>query len=472
MPTHKLQLFLSDAKQRIPKGEGAFNKVLEDFGLWGGTSNNLNTYYPGLNVNEDVVPKDEDFIRVPFRMLSATIVAGGTWRSTNFAKGNVLKKSRQKLVGKPVYIDHDTDTVSNVVGVIESVKYTEAFVDSKGTAVPGGIDGIIKIDAKSNPKIARAVLSNPPLIGSVSVTVLYDWQPSHTMDNADDFERNIGKMIDDKMVTRVATDIKDYYEISLVWLGADPYAKILKDGEPQHIDTSSAFPDSFAKEYYENEKKYHAELSLKAEKNIYLLNNKSGKPSDPEGNSPDNTDKNDRTMNLKALLEKLGVSKVEELSLDGVVITEKESYDALQTKADSVEALTTEKETLQGQVDTLTTEKEDLQGQVDTLTTDNAKLKEQSDAYNKELEAKRAEALRLYKLGTEKEDASIVALINESEGDTLAALTTQYKGIAVAKLGKSAVTGTEGGTEEPAAEATGDSLDSLREAYGKSSMNL
>jgi hypothetical protein len=74
-------------------------------------------------------------------------------------------------------------------------------------------------------------------------------------------------MIDGEMVRRIAIEIDDYYESSLVWLGADPYAKMLdKNGEVVNIDRSSVVlskdnggtydKDPYKKFYKENKKFY------------------------------------------------------------------------------------------------------------------------------------------------------------------------------------------------------------------------
>lgn len=194
---------------------------------------------------ENIV-KDEDYVYASFRFLSATVVGGGTWKSTDFTQPNVLAKATKKLLNKQVYKDHATYSVDNIVGVVVDVKYTEEFVSPEGEVIPAGIDGIVRIDAKANPKIARQVSSNPPEIQSCSATPVFNFTPSHEFKDRDgnfdyyEFRYKVGTEIDGKEVRRIVTDIVDFMELSLVSFGADPYSKQLDaNGTPMNIDRKS-----------------------------------------------------------------------------------------------------------------------------------------------------------------------------------------------------------------------------------------
>jgi len=207
-------------------------KQLEQFGFFGSSSDS-NKFYPGLDVNSDVIPQESDFVRVPFRLLTATIVGAGTWKATDFSNESVLRGSMNDLNKKPVYKDHETD-IDNWVGIVDGVTW-----EGSKNGVPAGINGVISIDAVVAPKIARGVLQN--IIFSNSVTVEFEWTPSHTFSESYEFENRIGTLHEDgTMVRRVVTEIKNYHESSLVWLGADPYAKMIDgDGNLIHIDKSA-----------------------------------------------------------------------------------------------------------------------------------------------------------------------------------------------------------------------------------------
>ena len=199
---------------------------VESFGLFGG-SNNFNTYYPDLKA-EDLIPKDGDFVEPVYRLLSNCIVAKNSY-PTEFP-ADVLKASMKLLVGQSVYPNHD-DEVGNEVGAIKSVFWEEAHTQD-GIPIPAGINGVLRIDAKSNPKIARGIMMDPPSIHSNSVTVMFAWKPSHEYENIYDFYDHIGTMHSDgTMVRRIVTEIEAYLETSLVPHGADVYAQLIKNGK-------------------------------------------------------------------------------------------------------------------------------------------------------------------------------------------------------------------------------------------------
>lgn len=216
-----------------------------NFGMFG----NDPKYYDNVR---DITPKPEDFVEVPFRLLSATIVGGGTWKATDFSDERILRKSAPKLDGVPLYKDHETD-LDNWVGLVNGVKWTKEFTDDSGMTIPAGIDGIVAIDKVTNPKVARGVLSGA--IFSNSVTVDFDWEMSHPFESEYDFFNRLGEEgSDGKMIRRIVVGINDYHESSLVWLGADPFAKAIDvDGNHKNVDISSVY--SYAKLSYSKKNK-------------------------------------------------------------------------------------------------------------------------------------------------------------------------------------------------------------------------
>lgn len=206
------------------------------------------------NTVDDITPKPEDFIEQPFRLLSATVVGGGTWKATDFSDERVLRGSMSKLDGVPLYKEHETD-LDNWVGLVNGVKWAKGFTDSAGLEIPAGIDGIVAIDKVTNPKVARGVLAGA--IHSNSVTVDFDWEMSHTFENEFDFFNRIGEIgSDGKMIRRIVVAINDYHESSLVWLGADPFAKAINaDGDHKMVDIASVY--SFTKQAFTKQSKIY-----------------------------------------------------------------------------------------------------------------------------------------------------------------------------------------------------------------------
>src|SRR5690606_30627173 len=143
----------------------------------------------------------------------------------------VLQKSMSLLVGQTVNADHET-MIGNALGAVRDVQWQESYV-SAGKKVPAGFNAELRIDGKSNPRIARAINSDPPSIHSTSVTVEFEWEQSHPKLPAHEFWSKLGTL-DEKgqLIRRIVTGIRRYHEISLVSHGADPYAQLIKkDGK-------------------------------------------------------------------------------------------------------------------------------------------------------------------------------------------------------------------------------------------------
>jgi hypothetical protein len=391
---------------------------------------------PGAN---KWTPKEEDLIRVPFRALSATIVAGGTWRTTDFTDESMLRRSLNKIVGKSAFTEHWQYT-SNCIGAVESSKWSEMRFMDGGKKVPAGIDVVYLINAKLNEDLASNLLMTPPGIYSNSVTVEFEWEPSHDdFADEDGFMRSIGQVhADGRMVARKVTDIIDYHESSILWLGADPFAKMLdKDGNPINPEFGAAFDQvqGFAKEMYESSKHYCASYSYKKE-GIVLKSEIENTP-----------------VMEKLLLE--FARKILGLAADAEVT---------QAHIDQLKALkfigADEHTKMTGSL-TKVTELEKEVGELRTKGTD-AQLKKQNDDFIIEvaglkkdkgdlelkvtelepfatigktnLEAKRAETIRLYKLTLEegqKEDAVMLETFGKADDKQLNGFLAMFtKGVA------------------------------------------
>lgn len=213
--------------RRVPSGTR-----IEMFGMFG-DGNNANTFYPGLD-KADFMPKPEDMVDIPFRVLSATIVGANSWKATDFTDENILKASMPMQNNQPIFFDHE-QSIPNWLGLTVNPYWQVASSSMDGKPIPAGINATYRIDAKANPKIARGLVLGA--IGSTSTTVKFDWKPSHIFKNSDGIENpsmfydKIGTIdpTDGKMVRRIVTKIHAYHENSLVWLGADPMAKRLDD---------------------------------------------------------------------------------------------------------------------------------------------------------------------------------------------------------------------------------------------------
>lgn len=191
-----------------------------------------------------VIPQQEDFMFFPFRHISATTVGGGSWKATDFSVGNVLKKSTNLLYKKPAYINHNQQ-VGKAVGTIGEPEWVGSYKHTNGFQIPGGIEAPFILDSKLEPELCRQLSSPVSPIDAASVSVFFEWEASHEFEREGDFYWHIGEEIDGTMVRRIVTNIVDYMESSLVYMGADPYARgVGEKGEIVSIDRASAYSKS------------------------------------------------------------------------------------------------------------------------------------------------------------------------------------------------------------------------------------
>lgn len=312
---------------------------VQSLGLFG-SDIDYNTYYPDLKP-EDLVPKDNEFIEPMFRLLSATIVSKNYY-PTDFSLPGVLKNSMNLMLGQTVNCDHATD-IGNAIGSVSKVVWQEAYKDGD-ILIPAGINGILKIDGKSNPRIARGILMEPPSIHSNSVTVQFRWEKSHPDLSDDEFYDKIGTY-DDKgeLIRRMVTEIIRYTETSLVSHGADVYAqKIGEDGKIVNPKYANRVWNSYSEVKTEENNSTH---------NTYYYNN--------------NTNKNQETMKLEEFLAKLFGDNMLSLN-EGEQPTADKALELVRSLIENNSTLSNSETTLKEQVTTLTNEVTSLKASIES----------------------------------------------------------------------------------------------------------
>lgn len=398
---------------------------LEKLGLFDSGSPNYSVYYPDVTP-QDLAPEDSDFIYPVYRLLSEVII-DPKYRAVDFSQTSALKKSMPLLVGQSIYIDHETAT-GTAMGTILEVFWQESYTLG-GKTIPAGINGVLKIDGKSNPRIARSIMMDPPSIHSVSVSINFSWKPSHPEMDENEFRNLLGTFAKDgRRVTKVVDNIRAYLELSLVSHGADPFAKQIRDGKivmathANKIYELSLSADLMKKQPhmminpYGNPLPYeYASMSFKA---IDTVNTNLFNKNKPESN-----------MELQDLIESLGLSaqgiENEETFIAHIQeqLTLAASATGLKTE---VETLTAERDQLQTEVETLTSERDQLQTKVETLSgEENAKL---AVIGNTALASARAEAIKFYRLAKANNiDENIEASINTAELAAANSFTETFK---------------------------------------------
>lgn len=391
---------------------------IAQFGFWGGDID-YNTYYPNMDKSE-LTPKDEEFIEPMFRLLSETIVSKN-WNPTDFGQKGVLKASMKMLLGQTVNCDHETN-IGNAIGAVSQVMWQESYKDGSFT-IPAGINGILKIDGKANPRIARGILMEPPSIHSNSVTVQFKWDKSHPQMEDNEFYQKLGTY-DSKgvMVRRIVTEIVRYLETSLVSHGADSFAqKIGSDGKiinPTFAKRTWAsyeeYRDDKSKQYFFTD--YKSDLTSYQEKD------------DTQGSFNDN-DAKDNQSNEKNSMNELQ-KFLESLFGDNLLTLEEGKEMNQETVVACIQSLVSSRNELQTSVDNLTTEKNSLTEQVTNLNAEVANLKEMATVGKNHIASLREDAVATYKkLMGDNADETIVTMLNaETTGiTTLVSLTKDYQ---------------------------------------------
>ena len=396
-----------------------WNKVsresVQKFGLFS-SDIDYNTYYPNLTA-DDLKPNAEEFIEPMFRLLSATIVSKN-WNPTDFSQPGVLKNSMKYLLGQTVNCDHSTD-VGNAIGSVSQVMWQEAYKDGN-FVIPAGINGVLKIDGKANPRIARGILMNPPSIHSNSVTVQFRWEKSHPDMDECDFYDKLGTYDEHgNMIRRIVTEVVRYLETSLVSHGADTFAqKIGEDGKIINPEFAKRTWSSYS-EYQEDTKKAYYFTDFKSDIDSYQEEN-NDTPSNIINNS---SEKVTKTMNkeLREFLEKLFGDNMLSLS-EGQEITAEIALSA-------VKNLVSSKSDLETQVANLTTEKASLSEQIANKDTQIANLNEMATVGKNHIASLRETTVANYKkLMGDAVDETIVTMLNaETTGlQTLISLNKDY----------------------------------------------
>lgn len=422
---------------------------VEKLGLFG-SDIDYNTYYPNLT-KEDLTPNADEFIEPVFRLLSATIVSKN-WNPTDFSQPGVLKASMRMLLGQTVNCDHSTD-IGNAIGSVSQVMWQEGYKDGN-FMIPAGINGVLKIDGKANPRIARGILMDPPSIHSNSVTVQFKWDKSHPDMDDRDFWDKLGTY-DEKgnMIRKVVTEVVRYLETSLVSHGADSFAqKIGEDGKIINPEFAKRTWTSFA-EYQEDTKKAYYFTDFKEDINSYQENNDT-----PPNNINTNNPLNNNTMNkeLKEFLEKLFGDNLLSLAEGQEVSTE--------LALSAVQSLVNGKKTLETKITNLTTEKDQLTEQITQKDAEIANLTAMSTVGKNYIASLREEVVGNYKkLKGDKVDETIVTMLNaETTGlQTLISLNKDYKAqleekfpLTCSKCGSHDVTRSSSVVEDPKKDDT------------------
>lgn len=396
------------------------NTLVQSYGLFDTASPNYSTYYPDVK-KEDLNPGDDEFINPVFRLLSETIVYKGI--PIDFSRKGVLKKSMPMLLGQTINIDHEI-AVGNAIGAISDTFWQNSYKTQSGVVVPAGINGVLKIDGKSNPRIARGIMMEPPSIHSNSVTVKFRWEPSHEFDEAQEFYDKVGTFNEDgELIRLVVNEITTYSETSLVSHGADVWAQRVKENGQINNPT-------FADDNY----KFSADKPIRDAFSIDYkdLKSLSLDTAIPKGSNNNKTkQKGKDTINMKKFIETFlatfvfGTFEKDEVTeenftekITGVFTAKQAEIDALKLGNDKKDGTIS-----------------DLEADITTKETEITQLGDNKEAFDKIVGNTQKEAIKLYKLAKgDKVEDSIVDLISKADLALATSFANQYKDEADSKF--------------------------------------
>lgn len=167
-------------------------------------------------------PAEGDMVVFPFRAITAAMMPG---ELIDFSHndGKALKASVRMLDNATMFKDHKR-SVSDWVGKVQRTWWSDGE-KIQGKKAPPGIDVEGALDKVKEPDIVRGFHAG--ILKSVSVTLSFAWKKSHAKMTDDEFFDQMGQTVKDDVVRILPTKITKYFELSVVWEGADAYAKTL-----------------------------------------------------------------------------------------------------------------------------------------------------------------------------------------------------------------------------------------------------
>lgn len=351
------------------------------------------------NYDLPLIPTVEDYALFPFRQLSETIVGVDSWKATDFSVEGVLKRSTKLLEGKPAYLNH-VQEVGKEIGTIGETDYQAGYKLGKYD-VPPGIVAPFMIDGKLHPDLVRKMSGPQSAITSCSVSVFFEWEASHEFERPDDFYWHLGEKVENKIVCRRVIKILDYGESSLVWLGADAFAKMLDDdGKIINIDKAALYSmNKFSTiaeiNQYSSGRRFYTFDCLDSEKFLHLsASSKNPEPKTSSSMLPEEVIAF-LAVGLGLTAEDVKANKFDKMKIGTFKIVKSEDFAKMKPEADFTQ-LVTDKAKAETDLAAATTAKTKAETELATLKAETETSKGMVTLGKKILEDNRTEALRVY----------------------------------------------------------------------------
>lgn len=187
----------------------------------------------------EILPREEDLYFLTMRAISQKVIEG-YW--IDYTRPGVLEASVPLLNQQRICVDHCWWKAESAIGAITGSAWDAEGQNSNG--IPG-INIRFFVDSKIAPGIVRRLAYPVPAIHSGSVTVGFEWEPSHPrLMDEDKFWWAMGEEVEGSIVRLIVTNILFYREFSLVYEGADSDAKRLPDDDTDNTDEMKRKKDS------------------------------------------------------------------------------------------------------------------------------------------------------------------------------------------------------------------------------------
>lgn len=174
----------------------------------------------------EILPREEDLYFLTMRAISQKVIED-YW--IDYTRPGVLEASVPLLNSQRICVDHCWWKAESAIGAITSSLWDGQGLNSNG--VPG-INIRFFVDSKIAPGIVRRLAYPVPAIHSGSVTVGFEWEPSHPrLMDEDKFWWVMGEEVEGSIVRLIVTKILFYREFSLVYEGADSDAKRIPESD-------------------------------------------------------------------------------------------------------------------------------------------------------------------------------------------------------------------------------------------------
>lgn len=167
-------------------------------------------------LKDDIRPNKDEYLNTIFRAISQAYIES---YAIDLRLAGVLEKAVPMFAGIKLFRNHILLT-ENIIGYVP-----KGWWDISEQFSAPGINVNPRLDMVLGWQEARQLLSDPPLLDSVSIGFNFKYKRSHEDMTWWMFYQMLGREVDGEVVRFIVTEITNVRELSFVWSGADELAK-------------------------------------------------------------------------------------------------------------------------------------------------------------------------------------------------------------------------------------------------------